>query len=407
MVKTLYILTLNTNMKLLDVYSLTSGSKIDKPFIYESYFPLPFEKYVTFQAQTKFDSKDYSYWQDVINLVFPLLEKNNIKIIQVGNPNEWVYQYTIDLRGRTNLNQLAYVLNRAILHFGSDSLGTHLASNANIPLVSLYSASSSSISGPHFGDKNKQIIFDAFLRAKNGKPSYSSNENPKSINLIKPEEIANAILKLLNIDFKIPFETIHIGEKYSNRIIREFIPNNVIQLPNPEFPLEIRMDLEFNEEILSKQLSLSKALIITKKRINKNILVNFKSNIVAVCYEITENDEPKFVEDLKTLGLGIYLISYLDNDTINNKKINYYEFGVINQIKNESESKVASLKEEVDKLYYKCNKIMFSDSKVYMGNLGRVSNQEIKDDFTYYKVIDSPEFWKDLQFLTVIKKHHE
>src|SRR5438046_2819188 len=166
-------------MRLVDTYALSAGAKIDKPYVFEQYFPLPFEKYITLQAQTKYDSKDYSYWQDVVNLLYPVLEKHGIKIIQVGGPNERTYQYTVDLRGRTELNQLAYVIKGSKLHMGSDSLCVHLASHYDIPIVGLYSVSQSSISGPQFGTKEKQICFEAYLRTRTGKPFYSDKENPK------------------------------------------------------------------------------------------------------------------------------------------------------------------------------------------------------------------------------------
>ena len=75
-------------MRLLDTYATNTGSKIDKPFIYSKFFPLPIGKYITFQAQTPYDSRNYSYWQEVINLIQPFLSKANIQIVQVGTKDE-------------------------------------------------------------------------------------------------------------------------------------------------------------------------------------------------------------------------------------------------------------------------------------------------------------------------------
>jgi hypothetical protein len=391
-------------MRLLDTYALATGSKIKKPFIFENFFPLVIERYITFQAQTKFDSKDYNYWQSVINILLPTLEKNNIKIVQIGGANENLYKYALDLRSRTDIHQLAYVIKNAMLHLGPDSLGTHIASSYDIPIVSLYSVNQSSVSGPHFGSKEKQIVFDAYLRSQTGKPSYSAQENPKCINLIKPEEIANAVFKLLNIDFKTPFETVYIGEKFGNKIFRELIPFNTIQFDNPQIPIEIRMDIEFNEQVLAEQLSRTKGIVITNKRINKSIFQQLKANVSAIVYEITENDEPKFIEDIKDLGIPILLISSLPAEKIQEKKINYYQLSKINEIVPEKEELINNLKKDIDKLYFQSNKMVFAVDKVYMGNASRIAKEEIINDFNYNKVIDSPDFWKELQFCQIAKK---
>jgi hypothetical protein len=391
-------------MRLLDTYALSTGSTIDKPFIFDSYFPIIFSRYITFQAQTKFDSKDYSYWQDVINIIFPVLNHHNIKILQIGGEKEAAYQYTVDVRGKTDLRQLAYIIKNAMLHVGSDSLGVHMASAYDVPIVGLYSVSQAEVSGPCFGSKDKQILFNAYLRTRNGKPTYAAQEAPKSIDLIKPEEIAVAIFKLLGIEFKAPFETVYMGQKYSSKVVREFVPNIPIQIQHPESPLEIRMDIEFNEQVLVQQLTLCKGIIVTKKRINKNILKQFKPNITALIYEITEDDEPLFINDIKDLGINIILISHLSSDAIRNKKINYYEFGKINQIEPESLDKINPLKEEISNLYFRSNKIVCSNGKFYMGNAARILNEEITNDFNYYKVHDHPEFWKELAFMSIVKK---
>ena len=145
-------------MRLLDTYATNTGSKIDKPFIYTKFFPLPLEKYITFQAQTPYDSRNYSYWQEVIGLIHAPLLKENIHILQVGIKDEKVFNGTINIVGQTTLNQLAYVIENGILHFGADSLSVHLASYFDKPILSIYSISNPNVAGPHFGDKDKHIL---------------------------------------------------------------------------------------------------------------------------------------------------------------------------------------------------------------------------------------------------------
>ena len=391
-------------MHLLNTYATSTGSKIEKPFIYTSFFPVPDEKYITFQAQTKSEAKDYSFWQDVINMIFPVVSKYGIKIIQVGGDKEKPYQYAVDFRGKTNINQLAYVIQHSCLHIGSDSLCVHLASGFDIPLVALYSTSPKTVSGPIFNKSEKQIIFESYLRMGNQKSSFSNQENPKSVNLIRPEEIANAVFKQMGLEFELPLETIYVGEKYGYDKIRDFIPNNVVQLFNPEIPVEIRMDIEFNENILAQQLSIGKGIIITDKPINLNLLKQFKPNIPTLIYEVKENDNPEFIVAVKKIGIPSAVITYLPVEKLESKKIHYYEHGKINVIKNESQEAIDILKKDIDNLYYRSNKIILSNNKFYLSNAARAKDIDVKSDFDYQKVIDAPEFWQELNYMHIVKK---
>ena len=395
---------------IIETYALATASKIGKPYIYESFITLPSNKYITIQAESsKVDAKKYSYVQSVINMIFPLLQKHNISIVQVGVNGERIYQYVNNYVGQTNFGQLAYIIKNSSLHFGPDSLCVHLASGYDIPIVGLYSFIQSKVSGPYWGDKNKQILFDAYLRVGNKKPSYSNQESPKSIDLIKPEEIANAIFKLLNIDFKYPFETIYIGKNYTNLVnkINEIIPSgNPVNFNNPQIQAEIRMDINFDEQFLIKQLSTTKCVVWTNKPINLDILKNFKPNIHSLIYEITENDDPKFALAVRKLGILIAFYSKLPTDQINNKKINYYEIGKINEYQTEKPEKILELKSCADNLYYTTNKIVIANNKIYCSESARIKDIPITNDFEFQKVIDIPEFWNDdLQFTHIIKKN--
>ena len=61
-------------MHLIERYASACGVKISRPYIYDKYFPLPFDKYITFQPYSKYDSKNYDYWDEVILLILPYLK---------------------------------------------------------------------------------------------------------------------------------------------------------------------------------------------------------------------------------------------------------------------------------------------------------------------------------------------
>jgi hypothetical protein len=71
-------------MHLVETYSLSTGSKIKKPFIHKKFFPLPFEKYITIQNSSGMQGKCYDYFQEVVNFVYEDLEKSWLQ-----NNSDW------------------------------------------------------------------------------------------------------------------------------------------------------------------------------------------------------------------------------------------------------------------------------------------------------------------------------
>lgn len=381
-------------MRLLDAYATNTGSKIDKSYIYTKYFPLPLEKFITFQSQTPYDSRNYSYWQDVINLIHPYLFKNNIHIIQVGTKDEKPFNGTVNLLGQTSINQLAYIIENSVLHFGADSLCVHLASHFDKPIISLYSISNPCVAGPHFGNKDKHILLKGYERIGNKKPSYSQAEAPKSIDTIKPEEIAEGILKLLNIEFSKMPETIFIGQDFNIKSF-EIIPDkpldlNSIQIQNPI----IRLDYFFNEEVLESILSQRKSIIFTNKPIKKEIIEKYKENISQLVYIIEENNNINFVKLLKSNSINYVLLSFLPEEILNKFKIDYMDYNLIvnRKHKTKEDTKISN----IDNLYYNSSRILYSSK-------GKSVSKYDWINATGNKVVDDIEFWKEADNFYIFK----
>ena len=381
-------------MRLLDTYATNTGSKIDKPFIYSKFFPLPIGKYITFQAQTPYDSRNYSYWQEVINLLHPFLNKNDIHILQVGTKDEKALNGVVNLLGQTNINQLSYVIENSILHFGADSLCVHLSSHFNKPIVSLYSISNPSVAGPHFGDKNKHILLKGYERIGNRKPSYSQVESPKSIDTIKPEEICTAILNLLNIEYSNLPETIHFGQDFNVKSF-EIIPDKMID-PN-SIPIEnpiVRMDYHFNEQALQNILEVKKTIIFTNKPIKKDIIQKYKKNILQVIYIIEENNDINFVKTLKNNSINYTLLSFLEESNLNKYKIDYMDYNLIvnRKHKTKEDTKIT----DINNLFYKSSRVLHSSEGQFISRYDWLNK-------TGNKVVDDPDFWKEADNFYIFK----
>lgn len=345
-------------MHLLEQYALSCGVKIDKPIIYDSYFPIDVEKYICFHPISKYDSKTYDNWQIVIDMIHPYLKKEGIKILQIGAKNEKPYNHCLHLQGLTNLNQVAYLIKNSILNLGADSFSTHFASGYGRKIVALYSNNNINNVKPYWSNEEDCILLEP---ERNGaRPNYCEKESPKSINNIKPEKIANSVLKLLNINNSITTETFFIGDKYSpSRKFLEVVPNGLVD-PKPFGVdiLNIRMDLCFNQENLFKQSQISKVNIITDKAIDLNLLKSIKNNLAGVLYLLRENDDSNFVRKIIDLGINLQIATDLNKDQMTSKKINYMDIGTIGQIVKKDFSALKGKK-------FKSSKCLISEGKVY------------------------------------------
>lgn len=91
------------------------------------------EEYITVHSQTRQDPKDYDHMQKVVNSI------HDIAIVQIGGKNDKkLDSVTLDLRGRTTPQQLAYVLRGAELHLGLDSFPMHIALHVGTPVVAMF-----------------------------------------------------------------------------------------------------------------------------------------------------------------------------------------------------------------------------------------------------------------------------
>lgn len=313
-------------MHLVERYASSCGVKIGKPYIYETFFPIPVEKYISFQPFSKYQSKNYDYWDEVINIISPYLQKENIKIIQIGSKDDKYINGTINLSGQTKISQAAYIINNSILHFGADSFATHIASGFNKKIVCIYSNNNINNVSPYWSKKEDVRLLKPNT---NKKPQYSANEIPKSINKIKPEDIAKNILDLLNIRYSNLPRTIHIGSDYNSKTF-EIIPDKPIDISQINIEtFIIRMDYHFNEGILEYYLQNRKCIIISNKSINENILKTYKNNIVQFVYIIEKDNDSSFIKILKNNTINAAYISYLTEEELNPLKLDYMDYGLI------------------------------------------------------------------------------
>lgn len=392
-------------MQLIEAQSLSAGAEIKNIQIYEKYFPLPFDKYIVFQPWSK-PSKNYDLWLEVLNIIHPVLEKNGIKIVQIGAQNERPLTGTYYIAGQTNIGQIAHIIKNSLLFFGADSFGQHLAGHYNIPLVDLISNNYKDVVQPYFGDKSKQIIIEP-KRSNNEKPNFSLEENPKSINTIKPEEIAKSILKLLNLEYGWPYEQVYLGEIFISPMIISTCSHTV----NPQqFGVDkmiVDMSLDFNEDVLIQQMQICNVSIITNRTLSNKVLDFHKQTkrIQEIIYKVDTNSDPHFLKTCLRYTIPFRISSELSTEQIHALKINYMDYGVIwpeNIISIEKIKELEGL--DLNNLYFRASKFYIGRGKLYPSKCHYLQDKPIQSFDSINSVINEPIFWQEINSIRLLKK---
>jgi hypothetical protein len=293
-----------------------------------------------------------------------------------------------------------------MLHVGVDSIGIHMASAYNKKIVGLYCNQWTRSSGPYWSNPKDVILHEP---NRNGvKPSFSLQEEPKTINQISAEKVAQSIFDLLGIAVKIPYERVHIGKNYNDINIQN-IPSSVARITHTHFnehPLIVRMDVEHNEEILSEQLKHSACVICSTKPIDRTIIMNYKQRIQNFVYYLDDDHDKDFVEFLRSNAVSHSLLTRQGDEKLERLKLEYLDYGFIFQ-KYVDEEGLEKLKgKDLSKYMFKTRKKILKDGKCYnsISNMKAGVSMQSVNDFSFTQITENPEFWDFLDETYVVKK---
>ena len=361
-------------MNRVEAQALSAALKIDKPFVYQSFWPLTFEKYITFHTSGKAPARNYLYFTEVIKLITPYLLKENIKVVQVGAQDDPAIHFRVfSLNGILTFSQSSYIINNSLLHFGCEGFLNHVAASLNIPLVALYSDTLSSESRPVWGSKTQSLHLDS---PKKGGASYLKNEgNTQKINSILPETVARAILNSLNIAHDLDnYSTKFVGPMYHTPVF-DVVPDT--PSPNPNFlqgnSINVRADYHFNEKnIFSWINNRPNSILSLKSEIDLNFLKNLRQFISHVNVEVNLESDLNFLKELSALGLQVQFIS---KDSANLKKIRL-KFIDLNIHDTTPRKPPASILENLKSLKIKSNKQIFSNGQTFQSRFHLKNNSQ-------------------------------
>lgn len=405
---------------LAETYALAAGVKIGQPSILEKFFPLEHDlsKVILVHASAgnnNFPAKIYDYFNQVVMLIRPALDVAGYRIYQIGGNGEAPLKGVTSICGTTTMHQTAYLLKRCALFFGNDSINAHLAGIFKIPTVAVYGPTDVKNHGPYWKGYKTILIESHRFGAK--RASYSAQEGQKTINQIPPEQIANAILKLLDLEL-VTRKSLFFGEHFMHTVL-DVVPDMVV---DPNFAkdgiVNIRMDYHHDEEFLKKNLSVRKCVVIFDKPINLYIFKQYRQNVVGLKCKISESFPKWTIRDIKHLGIQhVFYTENLNKETIDRMRLDYFDYCFFDnyqdKTKAEFETAVAKylnkkLDEPInyDRLWFESNKYIISSKGAFISKAAFDAGTPIENfDFSHQKITDTPAFWNEQQHFYIYEKN--
>lgn len=351
-------------MKLLERYATSCALKIGKPFIYTKYFPIPFDKYIVINSTSGMPAKNYDYFSEVTEILKPFLDEAGIRILQLGGKDDSPVNHSYDLRGGTSIQQSAYLVSNAILLLCVDSCLAHIAGHFKIGLCELFGSTSVTNHSPYKFAEDKTTFLQGDLR--NQKHSFAREEADKVVNRILPELVAKSVLDILEIPNEIKRQSIYFGNQY-NSLMLDVIPNCVLNSQIfPQVTPNLRMDLNFNPDIMAANLQQRKYNIIINTPINLEYFKALRPNINAIVYDLDKEPNIQFAEDIKRLGIPLSLYSLAKDKALLDLKLNFMDIGLIQVGQKNGAALLEKFPQINENTKYKTNKFFLSDNKIFL-----------------------------------------
>lgn len=371
-------------MKLAEIYANICGVKLPKTPVepYKTYFPTE-HKYITLHSGGNTPSKIYDYFDEVINELAKRLK--GFSFVQIGDKSDRLLSGCVDLRGKADSYQTNYLISNAALHVGNDSEWVHSAGSFGIPVVALYGPTVANSSAPFFSHEKSQFLEPE----RKGRPSYSAQENPKTINAIKPERVINGVLKILG-KRECQMETIHIGKNYKNVIIETLADAT---LPNlfKDSVINVRLDLGGDESYIPAIIQGRKFSLVVNSKINLANIIPFKSQMMTLFYKTGEDCDCEFVSELVNSGLPARVVTE-DESALPELKFKLLNLTVPNLI-------VLPEKPDGDmsKCMFKSSRILHSRGKFYLSEHhldATLPMTSVSENLSILPETDDSLFWK-------------
>ncbi len=378
-------------MNFLQSISLPFGLEPSNPAIETAFFPITTDRYVTLHTENH-QSKQWDHFSHFIDIVKPYLEKEKIKIVELGW-NE-VPITNVDFSFKNNdPKHAAYILQKSLGHIGPENFLTQLCGFYNVPCTTLYSNTSLSFAPPFWNDSHKDLVIESCR--KNLKPSYAGEEHPKTINLISPEKAASTFLGSLSIENdleeQIPFYMGDLSHSTCLEVIPDFVPDESFF---PRSLVNVRLDYHFDISKILPLASNRKVSLISDQPIDINLLRQIRPATEALCFKIDENFDLAYLMQVKKLAVPISIFA-TPTANLSQTRLKFFDFVV--------EEEIIKTKKDLDKDQELCNNGFFKSSKMLFSKNVQYSTKASWEENIptreREKIIDSDSFWGELSHL--------
>lgn len=377
-------------MHKLESLALSCGSKIHKPHIYKSYYPLVEDNFICVSQNSPSLSRRYDLFNDVIFHIKPFLDQAGITIIEIleqdFNPLFYCKPYD-----QLNQPQVNYIISKSKLYFGNFNFNAHVASAFSIPCVTPVNNSYIDLEKPYWSKDSFQIITPKI----DSLPSFNDKEYPKTINSINPESIACAILDNLNIDHNLnKLKTIFVGPEYNSSII-DIVPGSyAVNESNTPDNSNIRMDKNYDLIFLAQCANIKPFNVITNKSIPKDVLNTISNKLKGITFFVDKNTKLEELKEMELAGKPINIVTR-DSKNIAKIRLNFIDYPV---------RKLASLnKKSLNNGKYDDLKFLSKRNIIFNGSAFN-SYHSIKKGNNTSVAEYSKEFLEDLPFCRVYKE---
>jgi len=376
---------------LIEEYAKNLGVKISRPIINDHFFPTVADKYITIGSEEHKPAKHYKHYNIVLTLLKPVLQANDIKVVQLGagKPIEGVHNIF-----NISFKQKCFVLSNSLLHLGCDGVLSHAASAKNIPTVNLFGNTFPSTNRPLFSANKLNINL---APEWDNKPCFNVQDPKSEINKIKAEDVAGAILKLLKVDSSINFTTKHVGANFG-QIAVEVVPTSFSPISVAEGQiLFLRVDYGYDEATFLQYAKNHKVTIISDKLIQPHGLKDISGNVTGLFIFVDpswETIDESYFKILKNWNIPCTLL-VKDKSQLGQIRNKYFDTPV--RLYNPERPKVQGLKE---------NAQFFSSKRLLEGGKEYLSYAHWKKGLdSNNKVLDSVDYWKELDHFYIYEQN--
>ncbi len=342
-------------MHIAEHYATSSGVRLPEnpPDFPVNFYPIPV-RYITISPKTGQKSKDYPHWMETIRWAQPVLIKNGIHIIQLGEADEAPIRGCVAKMG-LSFRESSFIVQNSLLHLSGDSCFVHFAGMVKTPVLALYGSTLPAATEPYYKGK-----FEA-LEARTDLPSYQPNERDPQIAYIKPEMVVNKIFEMLGLRERVTIQTIKIGDLYYSPQI-SFIPDFTPDFQKlSKVKLVVRMDVAHNEGLVAEVLKYRQkpSLLVCREHPSKDFLTFCKGKVDLIMQKFGEGYDIEKLEQLKNSGIPYTLIWTGEKEKLGDVRLDLLDFDPVHTQKHEKVEGVT------EKSYFKTNQTFLGRGKHY------------------------------------------